>query len=351
MAERELVIPSVEGLAGARCFVTGGAGFIGSSLVRVLLKSGADVVAYDNLATGHAANLAGAHTDAGRPDKDPRFVHGDVRDREKLARAIDGADFVFHLACLGVRHSIHSPFENLDVNSRGTLSVLAEARAAKVKRVVHTSTSEVYGTAKHVPMTEEHVTDPHTVYGASKLDGECCARAFWRCYQAPLVVIRPFNAYGPRSHSEGDSGEVIPRFLVRALVGKAPVIFGDGSQTRDFTHVYDTAATLARAAIAVGVEGETFNVGAGSEIRVDELARIVVAAAGRPELVAEHIEARPGDVLRLFADSTKAQRVLGHQTSVSMLDGIRDLATRLRALGDDAVRAMDTAIVVRNWQA
>jgi UDP-glucose 4-epimerase len=187
------------------------------------------------------------------------------------------------------------------------------------------------------------------VYGAAKLDGECCARAFFRCYQTPTVVVRPFNAYGPRSHSEGDSGEVIPRFLVRALVGKAPVIFGDGSQTRDFTHVYDTAAALARAAVVPGIEGETFNVGAGAEIRVDELARVVAEAVGRPELKAEHIEPRPGDVLRLFADSTKAQRVLGHRTTVTMKDGIADLAARLRALGDDAVRALDAQIVVRSW--
>ncbi len=342
----ELELPSVEGLSGARCFVTGGAGFIGSSLVRVLLKSGAEVVAYDNLATGHAANLGDVKAEVGREVK---LVHGDVRDREKLARALPGADLVFHLACLGVRHSIHSPFENLDVNARGTLSVLAEARAARVKRVVHVSTSEVYGTAKHVPMTEEHATDPHTVYGASKLDGECCARAFFRCYGAPVVVVRPFNAYGPRSHSEGDSGEVIPRFLVRALVGKAPVVFGEGSQTRDFTHVYDTAAAMARAAVTTGVEGETFNVGAGSELRIDELARIVTAAVGRPELRAEHIEPRPGDVLRLFADSSKAQRVLGHRATVSMKDGIADLAARVRAIGDDAVRALDANIVVRSW--
>ncbi|MCC7075136.1 MAG: SDR family NAD(P)-dependent oxidoreductase [Deltaproteobacteria bacterium] len=333
-------------MQGARCFVTGAAGFIGSSLVRVLANSGADVVAFDNLATGHAENLAGVREETGR---EARFIHGDVRDREKLARVLPGADLVFHLACLGVRHSLHSPFENLDVNARGTLSVLAQARAAKVKRVVHTSSSEVYGTAKHVPMSEEHATDPHTVYGASKLDGECCARAYWRCYQTPVVVVRPFNAYGPRSHSEGDSGEVIPRFLVRALVGKAPVIFGDGSQTRDFTHVYDSAAALVRAAVTPNIEGETFNVGAGREIRIDELARIVVRAVGRPELSAEHIEPRPGDVLRLFADSSKAARLLAHQSSVAMADGIADLATRLRALGDDAVRALDANIVVRSW--
>jgi UDP-glucose 4-epimerase len=341
-----LVLPTVAGVSGARCFVTGGAGFIGSSLVRVLLRSGAQVVAFDNLATGSQANLSGCGDDTGHA---ATFVHGDIRDREKVARTIGGADFVFNLACLGVRHSIHSPFENLDVNARGTLTVLDAARTAKVKRTVHVSTSEVYGTAKTVPMTEDHLTDPHTVYGASKLDGECSARAFYRCYQTPVVIIRPFNAYGPRSHSEGDSGEVIPRFLVRALNGKRPVVFGDGIQTRDFTHVYDTAAALARAAVAKDVEGETFNVGAGREVTVAELARVVAAAVGRPELTAEHIESRPGDVLRLFANSSKAMARIGHQSTITLDQGIADLASRLRSLGEATLRDMDAAIVVRNW--
>ncbi len=343
----ELHIPRIDGVDGARCLVTGAAGFIGSTLTRVLLKSGVkEVIAFDNLATGHADNLESCAAEVGRA---PRFVHGDIRDREKLARVLPGVDFVFHLACLGVRHSIHSPIENLDVNARGTVHLLVEAQAAGVKRFVHTSTSEVYGTAKVVPMSEEHLTDPHTVYGASKLDGECSARAFFRCYGFPVVVVRPFNAYGPRSHSEGDSGEVIPRFLVRALCGKSPIVFGDGNQTRDFTHVYDTAAALAKAAVKDGVTGETLNVGYGAEVLVRDLARTVLDVTGQSALVPEHIEARPGDVLRLFADSGKAQRLLDHHPVVSLSAGLADLAQRLRSLGADRLRALDAGIVIRNW--
>ena len=342
----EIELPTVPGISGARTLVTGGAGFIGSSLVRVLLASGAaDVVAYDDLATGQLENLAGCLGETGRA---ARFVHGDVRDREKLARALPGVDVVFHLACLGVRHSIHSPFANHEVNASGTLVVLDQARRAGARRVVHVSSSEVYGTARAVPMTEDHPTDPHTVYGGSKLAGECYARAFHRCWGYETVVVRPFNAYGPRSHHEGDSGEVIPRFVVRALARQSLVVFGDGTQTRDLTHVYDTAAAIARAGSAAGVAGKTFNVGAGSEVEIRELARIVRDAVGN-DVPIEHIEPRPGDVLRLYADSTLARTALGHESRVTLAAGIADLARRLRAQGPERIAAMAAGIVLRNW--
>ena len=136
---------------------------------------------------------------------------------------------------------------------------------------------------------------------------------------------------------------------MRALCHKAPVVFGDGSQTRDFTHVYDTAATIARAGTAPDVVGETLNVGSCFELRVRELARVVLEAVGKPELPIEHIEPRPGDVLRLYADSTKAQRLLGHEPTVSLHDGIADLAARLRALGTGNLEALERGIVLRNW--
>lgn len=340
-------IARVAGFAGARAVVVGGAGFIGSSLARVLLLSGAEVVVYDNLSTGSTANLDGCGEETGRQ---PLFQHGDVRDAEKLARTLPGAQFVFNLACLGVRHSIHSPRENHDVNASGALQLLAQARQARVDRLVHVSSSEVYGTARTAPMTEDHPTDPHTVYGASKLAGECYARAFHRCYGFDAVVLRPFNAYGPRSHHEGDSGEVIPRFIVRALAGQSLVVFGDGSQTRDLTHVYDTAAAIARAAVAPGVAGQTLNIGSGSEHSVNRLATLVREIAGSEGLAIEHVEPRPGDVLRLVADSSRAARALGHRSSVSLEAGVRDLAERMRQLGAGRLAELAAAMRVRNWE-
>lgn len=342
----DLQIAAVDGLGGRRCVVTGGAGFIGSTLARLLLRSGAEVIVLDNLATGNVSNLD-CRDEIGRV---PEVLFGDVRDGERLARVFREGDTVFHLACLGVRHSIHSPFENADVNGRGALTVLSAARAAGARRVVHVSSSEVYGTARAAPMTEDHPTDPHTVYGSSKLAGECYARSFHRCYGFPTVVVRPFNAYGPRSHFEGDSGEVLPRFVLRASAGLPLVVFGDGTQTRDLTHVYDTAAAIARAAVAVGVEGRTFNVGSGREIAINELAGIVRDTLGQSDLAVEHVEPRPGDVLRLVADSTEAARALGFRPAVRLEDGVADLVKRFSVLPVSRLEELASGMIVKNWE-
>ncbi|MCX6844869.1 MAG: NAD-dependent epimerase/dehydratase family protein, partial [candidate division WOR-3 bacterium] len=219
----------------SRCLVTGGAGFIGSELVRQAGSAGCDVTIVDNLVNGKRENVIEVLGDK------VRLEVADIRNASMMGRLLQKVDVVYHLACLGVRHSIHSPEENHEVNASATLALLIRAREAKVKRFVYVSSSEVYGTAQTVPMSEDYPPSPNTVYGSSKLAGDCYTRAFWRTHGFPTVVVRPFNCYGPRSHHEGDSGEVIPKFLLRTMAGKPMVIFGDGSQTRDFTYVEDTA--------------------------------------------------------------------------------------------------------------
>ena len=231
-------------------------------------------------------------------------------------------DTVFHLACLGVRHSIHSPQENHDVNGTSSLKLLIAARKANIQRFVYVSTSEVYGTALHVPMQEEHPTFPLTVYGGSKLAGECYTRAFHKTYNFPTVVIRPFNCFGPRCHHEGDCGEVIPKFLLRSMTGLPMIVHGDGTQTRDFTYVSDTARGIVQIGLAENTVGQTYNLGNGKEISINDLAREIGRIAPRDDIQVKHIEPRPGDVLRLYADVTKAGKAVGFKPEISLRDGL-----------------------------
>ena len=320
-----------------RVLVTGGAGFIGSELVRGLAAAGHPVRVVDNLINGRRENLEGVEGDV-------ELIVADIRERPGLPALMRGVEVVFHLACLGVRHSIREPAESHDVNATATLSLLSAARAADVGRFVYVSSSEVYGTARHAPMTEEHPTFPTTVYGASKLAGECYARAFFETYGYPAVVIRPFNTYGPRCHHEGDSGEVIPKFLLRGMAGLPLVVFGDGTQTRDFTHVGDTAGGILRAGFTDGILGETINLGSGKEIAIRDLARKVGEVLERP--VETTFDApRPGDVLRLCADASRARRLLGFRPEVTLERGLASLLEWYRGLGVSPETLLEREVV------
>jgi UDP-glucose 4-epimerase len=287
--------------------VTGGAGFIGSELVRLLEQAGARVRVLDNFATGRRSHLAGSGAE---------IAEGDVRDVAAVNSAMQGVECVFHLACVGVRRSIHAPREAHEVNARGTLNVLEAARAEGVARFIHVSSSEVYGTALNPSIAEDHPCFPATPYGASKLAGEAYARAWYTTYGLPVVIVRPFNAFGPRCHHEGDSGEVIPKFLLRAWAGNPVVIFGDGLQTRDFTYVADIASGIRKAAECQAAVGETFNLGSGREISILDLARLV----GAQQVV--HEAARPGDVRRLACDFSHARELLGFRPEVTLEQGL-----------------------------
>ena len=330
---------------GAKVLVTGGAGFIGSHLVDRLLGPGraGRVVVLDDLSNGSTDNL-----DLHRDDSRFELLVGDVRDARTVGAATDGVDVVFHLACLGVRHSLHDPMENHDVNATGTLVLLEAARAAAVSRFVHVSTSEVFGTAQWAPMDERHPTWPETVYGGAKLAGEAYARAAHRTHGLPVTVVRPFNNYGPRSHFEGDSGEVIPRTMVRALCGLPPLVFGDGLQTRDFLHVSDTARALVALAECAPAVGRTVNVGFGDETSIDALVRAVTAAVGRSDLQPERLPDRPGDVRRLWVDNTCVEELVGFRPTVRLEDGLAELVTWFRGSASTPEQML-AAVSERNW--
>src|SRR5204862_281731 len=233
-------------------------------------------------------------------------------------------------------------------NASGTLRLLEASRAAGAPKFVYVSSSEVYGTAQWVPMQEDHPTFPCTVYGGSKLAGEAYARAFHRTYGYPTIVVRPFNTYGPRSHHEGDSGEVIPKFMLRCLAGKPMVIFGDGTQTRDFTYVEDSARGILQAGFSDQTVGETVNLGRGSEISIHDLAREVAHVLGRPNAPVVYDEPRPGDVLRLYACMDKARGLFGYAPTVTFRAGLTRLWDWYKGLARSPAELLEQERV-RNW--
>ena len=331
-------------MSNPRFLVTGGAGFIGSALVRYLAGLGASVRVVDNLVNGRRENLEGVLSSS------VELTVADIRDRSSMSSLLRDVDVVFHLACLGVRHSIHSPVENEEVNATATLRLLEIAREKGIKRFVYTSTSEVYGLVTTVPVSEDHPTWPMTIYGASKLAGEAHTRAYWHEFRFPTVVLRPFNAYGPRCHHEGDSGEVIPRFMLRCLAGRPMVIFGDGKQTRDFTFVTDTAAGIFAAGISDGAVGQTINLGNGKEITITRLATMIAEVVGRPDAEIKYANSRPGDVVRLLSDSSKAKNVFGFKTTVNLHDGLVCLHKWYQSQGKSPEDLLEQEVLL-NWES
>ena len=331
-------------LTGKRCLVTGGAGFIGSHLVDELIRKGCKVRVLDNLVNGKIENLSD-HLG----QENFQFFRGSITDPLDVQRAMEGINVVFHLACLGVRHSITHPFENHRINAEGSLFLLDAAYRAKVERFLYCSSSEVYGTAEYVPMPESHPTHPCTVYGAGKLAGEAYARAYYKTYAMPTTIVRPFNTYGPRSHHEGDAGEMIPKSIVRALNGQPVIVFGDGSQTRDFTYVKDTARALVAAAESDTMIGNTLNIGSNLEISIKDLAYKITEMVSNPGSKVIFTPQRPGDVLRLYADPRKFTDICTWKPQVSFDEGLKKTINFFRnhPLGMKGLIETESG---RNWE-
>lgn len=325
-----------------KVMITGGAGFIGSELAHQAVARGLTVEVVDNLVNGNPDHLADLPADR------CRLSVADVRDRDALRELMAGCDIVYHLACLGVRHSIHSPMDNHHVNATGTIGLLEVARELEVTQLVYTSSAEVYGSACHGPVAEQNELAPTNPYGAAKLAAESYVRSYHTCYGLPTVVLRLFNAFGPREHHEGDCGEVIPKFLLRARAGRPLVVFGDGTQTRDFNFVADTARAILEAGLRPAAVGHVINVGSGVETSVNDLARMVIEVVGDPGVEIVREAPRPADIARMCADGTKAREILGYTPEVSLVEGLRRLDSWYL---DEGITSEDllAAECVHNW--
>jgi UDP-glucose 4-epimerase len=290
--------------------VTGGAGFIGSALVRLLAERGAAVRVYDNLSTGSAANLEGTEAE---------LVEGDVRDVDALTRAARGCEVVFHLAAgTGVLPSIEDPFADFELNAHGTLAALWAAQKSGARRFVFSSSNAPLGAGAY-PASEDKPIAPLSPYGASKAAGEAYCSAFHGAYGLDAVAVRFSNAYGPRSAHKSN---VIPVFIRRLLEGQELVVYGDGTQTRDFVYVTDLADGLLRAAEADGTGGEVFQLASGVETSVNALVALLGEIVGRAPAVRRE-PARPGEILRNYSLIDKARERLGYAPTVPLEDGLR----------------------------
>ena len=299
--------------------VTGGAGFIGSNVVRLLLERGHSVTVFDNLSSGYESNVS---------EQDVRLVRGDVRDYAALAEAARGAEAVFHLAAsVGNKRSIDDPFGDTQTNALGTLHVLEAARHAGVRKVVYSSSAGIFGELKTLPIAEDHPIDPITPYGVSKLAGEKHCLAYARLYDLEAVCLRYFNVYGV--HQRYDAyGNVIPIFATLMLRGEPITVFGDGEQTRDFINVRDVASANVLAAESVGVNG-AFNLGSATAISINDLVRLLGRAVGTPARLA-HGAPRPGDVRDSLADISAIRTALGFAPAVEMEPGLGEYIVWLR---------------------
>lgn len=302
--------------AKRRVLVTGGAGFIGSHVVDRLLSDGADVVVVDNYSTGRPDNLA---HHAGNPAL--TVIGADIRD-PKTASAYTGVDWVIHLAALAdIVPSIERPLEYHDANVDGTVRVLENARAAGVKRFVYAASSSCYGIADELPTPETAEIQPQYPYATTKFLGETYAMEWHKIYKLPVVSLRFFNVYGPRSRTSGTYGAMFGVFLAQKLHAKPFSVVGDGTQTRDFTYVTDVADAVVTAA-ASSVAGEIMNVGSGGHYSVN---RIVDLLGGEKVFVPK----RPGEPDCTFADISKIRRLLGWQPKVSLEQGVEQLLNHI----------------------
>jgi len=296
--------------------ITGGAGFIGSNIAEHLMGRGAGVRVFDNFSSGERTNVQSFATKA-------EIIEGDLRDPKALEQAVKGVRYVLHLGAIpSVPRSVENPQATNEANITGTVNLLVAARDAGVKRVVFTSSSSVYGDTPTLPKREDMPSSPLSPYAVQKMTGEYYAGLFWRLYGLETVSLRYFNVFGPRQDPQSQYAAVIPRFITAILHDQAPTIYGDGSQTRDFSHV-ENIIEANRLACEAPKEalGQSFNIACGGRISLLDLVDTVNKILGK-NVKPKFDPARPGDILHSQADITKAEKLLGWKPVVNFPEGI-----------------------------
>ncbi len=299
----------------AKYLVTGGAGFIGSNVVRKLLESGHDVKVLDNFLTGKRDNM----TDVA---KHITLFEGDIRDLDMVKRVVQGVDMILHIAALpSVPRSVANPILSHEINMTGTLNVLEAAREHGVKRVVFSSSSSVYGNTPTLPKQEDMPHSPLSPYASHKAAGEFYCRVYYTIFQLETVCLRYFNVFGPRQNPTSQYAAVIPRFITALHTGGQPTIYGDGEQSRDFTFVENVVNANISASTAPDAAGEIINIACGERMTVNELAQRIGKILGK-EVTPTYEPARPGDVKHSLADISKAQTLLNYTDLIDIDTGL-----------------------------
>ena len=307
----------------AKILVTGGAGFIGSHLAAELLNRGYSVRILDNFATGRRSNLSALSDGA-------EIVEGDIQSYERVNRAVAGCEVVLHQAALpSVPRSVQDPLTSNATNVIGTLNLLLAARDSGVRRVVVASSSSIYGANPTLPKREDAPTLPISPYATTKLASESYARSFHNVYGLETVALRYFNVFGARQDPTSQYAAVVPRFAAALLTGGQPVIFGDGEQSRDFTHVSNVVQANILAMDAPAAPGRAYNVACGEQVSINRLAAEIGALVDR-DVRPVYVAPRAGEVTHSLADLTRAREELGYEPAVRLREGLRDTIAHLR---------------------
>jgi UDP-glucose 4-epimerase len=325
--------------------VTGGAGFLGSNVVRLLLEQENTVVVLDNFVNGKIEYL-----DSSKDNPRLEIVRGDVTNPKDVQRAFIGCQIVIHLAVLDLRQSIKQPHFVSEVNVNGTINCLEAALRNKVELFLNCSSSEVYGTALYVPMDEQHPLRPETPYAASKVAQDMLVFSYGRTYGLPWTTIRPFNMYGKNSHWQGFRGELIPKMIVRAMNRLPLVIFGDGNQTRDFTYVEEAAKAVIAIMENPNCSGKCLNFCCGTETSIRQIAELICSYFRlNPREFIQQQPPRPGDVIRHLGDNSQFKKLLGFSPKISIEEGIRLTINWFQSLPFKPEDLLSDE-VLRNWE-